>query len=201
MRLGNIMKAFVYIIAVLGLGFFSCKKQSTSSELICGCVPLPFPHSILFDIIDKNGNNIIHSANDTLLITYVQNGLNMSIRLDIFKAQVSATDATPVSKYNGFVVSDAYAAEQGFMTDASIGNPGVRNFNLYLNGISIGTIYYDDLTAVFTLNGTPATIGNTSGFLVAGSPGVSQSILTSYNSSFPNGDGMYVLQYNGVIGI
>jgi hypothetical protein len=167
-------------------------------------------HFYFFEILDKNGNNIIHSANDTLIVTYVLNGATVSNRLDIFKAQVSATDATPVSKYNGFIVSDANTTvigTQGYMTAASGGvihnypeSLGIRNFTLYLNGINIGAIYLDYWAATFTLNGTPATTGNISGFLVAGYPAVLQyNILSGYNSSFLNGNGVLVLQYNGVI--
>jgi len=215
------MKTFVYIIAVFGVCFFSCKKQNNSGECGCGVPASP----IYFAVLDKNGNNIIHSVNDTLLVTYVQNGVATSNRLDIIKAQVSATDATPVSKYNGFVVSDLIPNNPNFGYMASASGPGIytpayenygiRNFNFYLNGINIGAVYFDYWESLnlgssaasypgFTLNGTPATITQLPGYLTPGYPAV-LTILPAVNSGFSDHNNlytpytMYVLQYNGVI--
>jgi len=197
------MKTSIYSI-ILCLSLFSCKKQSTTT--LGGGMLNTQPYS--FEVLDKNGNNIIHSANDTLVVTYVLNGVTVSNRLDIFKVQTSAEDATLVSKYNGFMVSDwiPNTTTQGYMTAASGGafhnypeNLGVRNFNLYLNGINIGVIYLDYWAAIFSLNGTAVTVGNLTGYLVAGYPAVFQNIVSGYSSNFLNGNPVFVLQYNGVI--
>jgi len=202
------MKTLSYSI-ILCLFLFSCKKQSTGP--LGGVIDT---HPIVFEVLDKNGNNIIHSVNDTLMVTYVsKNGVTVSNRLDIYKIQASETDTTMSKIYNGFVVSDADPSPTvgipGYITVASGGNigsfgktpAGVVNFNFSLNGKSIGAVYFDYWRAFttspyFTLNGTPATVGNIPGFLVAGYPAV-----LKYNiiPNTPSGEFVFVLQYNGVI--
>jgi hypothetical protein len=199
----------VYVIPFLCLALLACKKQN----------PVIIDHTLnthpyFFEILDKSGNNIIHSVNDTLMVTYTLNGVTQSNRLDIFKVQASATDATPIATYNGFVVSDANTSVNGtigFMTAASGGlihyhpeSLGVRNFNVYLNGTNIGAIYLDYWAGIFSLNGKEHTIGNIPpAYFVAGYPAVLQyNILSAYYSiSQPShlGYPVLVLQLNGSV--
>jgi hypothetical protein len=88
--------------------------------------------------------------------------------LTIYKVQVSPTDTTSVTKYNGFVVTDPnVTTHQGYMTSPSAA--GVRNFNLYLNGKPAGTIYLDywgylslnypePRSSTFTFNGADVVV-------------------------------------------
>jgi hypothetical protein len=194
-----------YVLAFLLLMmFFSCKKQNNSDTGDCGCTILPGP--ILFEIVDKNGNNIIHSANDTLVVTYVSNvpnGFGVSNRLNIFKIQVSQTDTALSKVYNGFVISDyTWQYNLGYMSanSGTLHQSITNTYQFYLNGKSIGNVYFDFWGAAkiiatatvpyntikdtgFTLNGTPATWGLIpSGFLVAGYPAIlTTSFLLSFN--------------------
>ena len=177
-----------YISAfLLTIVLSSCNKPIVLNNCGCGVSAQP----ILFDILDKNGNNIIHSVNDTLLVTYVlDNGVTVTNRLDILKVQVSTTNTTQVSTYNGFVISDfnptISSVEEGYMSSLPVGvysiqTHSIHNFKFYLNSALIGTVYFDylqseklGLSAVsypgFTLNGTPAKAGNITGVLKVGYP-------------------------------
>ena len=215
------MKKLFYILPFLCLLLFSCKKQNNSPV---STTPLALSSPIDLEIVDKNGNSIIHSVNDILMVTYVENGVNLSYRMDIFKVQLDVDDTVPIPKYNGFLISDQDFTEQStgaaFMVSPSAGvgpsTPGsVRNFNFSLNGQSLGSVYFDYWTAwqnaqgnvtntAFTLNNTPATYGNVTGYLVAGYPALSasntlQGYIRNLNFTAPTGLPAFILQYNGVI--
>ena len=211
----KIMKRLLILIFFVVVTFFSCKKQAANNSNNAA-VNSSF---IFFEILDKNGNNVIHSVTDSLVVTYQLNGVTQINRLDIFKAQTSATSNTLISNYDGFVISDANTnilGKQGYMSAASGGaiqyNPitlGVRNFNLYLNVSSLGTIYLDYWAAIassndvtnFTLNNTPTILTNMpSCFLVPGYPSVlTYNFLSEHNGTFANGFPIYVLHWNGVL--
>lgn len=175
----------------------SCKKTGGGE---CGCRVIPIPQPIVFEILDKNGNNIIHSVNDNLWVTYTdKNGQQANSSLDILKLQQSITDTTPVDEYNGFAITDMnpliLGYEQGFMTTI-----GVNNFKLYLNGNLVGSIYIDGRAVSedamtspnpkFTLNGLSATVGNITGIARPGNPADLKQI--PYGGIFPTSS-IYVL--------
>lgn len=155
------MKTLMYLLAIFLFVVSSCKKPNINAY-----TP---PNHIYFIIIGKDGKNIIHSVKDSLTVTYVSNGQTITDHLHIYKVEVSATDTTAVSKYNGFVISDRNfaLALEGYITDASAGGdlPPVRNFNLYLNSVSLGIVYLDywgwlssypqPSSSTFTFNGVP----------------------------------------------
>ncbi|HZY37282.1 MAG TPA: hypothetical protein VFE53_11565, partial [Mucilaginibacter sp.] len=170
----------------------SCKKPATKEYTV--------PYHIYFVILDKNEKNIIQSVKDSLNVSYILNGVAKSQRLIIYHVQVSATDTATISKYGGFVVSDIDKAGilQGYITDASAYS-GVRNFNLYLKGVSIGTMYldyYGDLadiaatSSTFTFDGTPVTTDHLIGVFNDGS-GIAADV--EYNTT-PPGQPIAVLQ-------
>lgn len=117
--------------------FFSlaaCKKPGGREYTV--------PAKIQFEIIGKDGTSLIHSIKDSVVVTYIMNSVAYTHQLHTYKVQVSANDTTLVSKYNGFVISDwDPATNQGYISSPSGG--GVRNFNVFLNGVSIGTLYWD----------------------------------------------------------
>ena len=192
------------LVFLLMIMFFSCKKPSALRD--CGCIVLP--HPILFEIVDKSGNSIIRSVNDTLQVTYIlDNGVTVTNRLDIFKSQVSATNTAQVANYNGFVISDSnptVPGAQGYMSSLPVGvndvqSQAVHNFKFYLNGALIGSVYFDysglaASNSAFTLNGTPATAGNIPGFLTFGYP--AQGDLYIPANPLTLNSFVYVLQYN-----
>ncbi|MFI5139319.1 MAG: hypothetical protein ACHQIM_15970 [Sphingobacteriales bacterium] len=187
------MKTSTYLMVVLIFTIVSCKKPTGKEETV--------PGSIHFVILGKDGKNIIHSVKDSLNVIYILNGVTKTSHLTVYKVQVSASDTTAVSKYNAFVISDRDKAFglQGYITDASAA--GVRNFNLYLNGVSIGTIYLDywgylslpyppPLSSTFTFNGVPATFDHLVGVFNNGS-GIAADV--EYHTDLP-GDPIAVLQ-------
>jgi len=179
------MKTLMYLLAIFLFVVSSCKKPNINAY-----TP---PSHIYFVIIGKDGKNIIHSVKDSLKVIYILNGVTKTSHLTVYKVQVSASDTTAVSKYNGFVISDRDKAFelQGYITDASDG--GVRNFNLYLNGVSIGTIYFDYLgyvslpnppppSSTFTFGGVPATTDHLVGVFNNGS-GIAADV--EYHTDLP----------------
>src|ERR1700679_1460351 len=114
----------------------ACKKPGGRGDTI--------PAPIYFVVVDKDGENLIHSLKDSLVVTYSQNGTTVSKHLTIYKVQVSETDTTLVSKYNGFIVSDwehTFVGDNGYIVTPS--GAGVRTFNLFLNGTNLGAMYFD----------------------------------------------------------
>jgi len=193
------MKTLIYFAVLLCLSISSCKKADIKAKTL--------PFDIYIEIIGEDGKNIIHSVNDSLMVTYTKNGITQTARLTIYKVQVSATDTTAVAKYNGFVISDKdYAMpanDQGYISGPSGADftPPIRNFNLYLNGANIGTIYFDYWgwgslsfppapSSNFTFNGVPATFDWLPGVYNNGS-GIASEI--EYHTDLP-GNNISVLQ-------
>ena len=169
------MKTLTYLAVTLGFTIISCKKPGDNGTTS--------PAPVYFEIIGQNGNNILHSVKDSLIATYTMNGVTVTSRLTIYKVQVSATDTTAVTKYNGFVISDRdYPAKGngGYLSVASAG--GIRDFNLTLNGISIGTLYLD----YWGWLGLPFPPPPSSTFAFNGVPGKFDTLAGVYN----NGDGI-----------
>lgn len=181
------MKKIIYLIAILYFTISSCKKPGNEYTV---------PAAIYFDLIGKDGNNLIHSLKDSLSVTYVLNGVTETSWLTIYKVQTSPTDTTSVTKYNGFVVTDRNPIDnQGYISSPS--GAGVRNFNLYLNGANIGSIYLDywgylssypqPTSPTFTFKGVPVTLGSIVGIYSDGSK------ITEENN-YPNANNVYLLQ-------
>ena len=168
------MKKLTYLTAALCFTVTSCKKPWGNS-------PSP-PAPVYFEIIGKDGNNIVRAVKDSLVVTYVESGVTETHRLTIYKVQVSATDTTAVTKYNGFVISDrnyTIPGNLGYISAASAGS--TRDFNLTLNGISIGTLHlnYREWLSSYPHQSSPA-------FAFNGLPGKSGTLAGVYN----NGDGI-----------
>ncbi len=185
------IKKACYAIGFLCIIFISCKKPAGHEETV--------PAAIHFEVLDKNGNSFIHSIKDTLTVSYMLNGSNVTNRLTIYKVQVSATDTTSINKYNGFLITDINPSNnQGYIVTPS-GGSGVRDFILILNGKNIGTIHLDywgylslgyppPLSSLFTFDGIPVPGVSFSGVY---SDGVN---IVSYSS--PTGDFIYLLKAN-----
>jgi len=165
------MKILNYLMIILSFIAISCKKPVGNEHTV--------PAPIYFNIIGQNGNNVIHSLKDTLVVTYVMNGLTKNSRLTVYKVQASPTDTTLISQYNGFVITDLNPLDhQGYISSPS--GAGVRNFSLYLNGVSIGSIYLDywgylstayphSPSSTFTFGGENVMLGSLSGAFSDGS--------------------------------
>ena len=135
------MKKLLFLTATISVLLFSCKNNLSPSPSV-SIQPGRF-----YVILDKNGNNLIHSLNDNLTVSYVLNGKTVTNRLNIYKIQKSATDTTQVtSKFNGFAFSDinynSVGQSESYIVFNSIYNY-VRTFNLTLNGKDTGVIYWD----------------------------------------------------------
>ena len=135
------MKKLLFLTATISVLLFSCKNNLSPSPSV-SIQPGRF-----YVILDKNGNNLIHSLNDNLTVSYVLNGKTVTNRLNIYKIQKSATDTTQVtSKFNGFAFSDinynSVGQSESYIVFNSIYNY-VRTFNLTLNGKDAGVIYWD----------------------------------------------------------
>ena len=185
------MKTLTYLTVVIFFTITACKKPNGREKTI--------PAPIRFEVIGNNGNNIINSIKDSLAVTYTENGIAEYHRLNVYKVQVSATDTTPVSKYNGFVISDqdyALGGNTGYISMAS-GEGGVRDFNLYLNGVRAGSFHFDywgylslpyppPLSSTCTFNGIPVK-----GDILTGSFSNGSQIVENADSP---GEYIYVLQ-------
>jgi len=158
------MKTFSITFLSLLLIVSACKKQQTKQ--------LTTPAPLSFEIIGKDGKSMVTSKKDSVAITYSENGSHKSFNLTIEKLEVSATDTTTSSKYNGLYITD-----NAFMSDLSSQSPPVRTFNFYLNGTDLGTIYvdywaylgaYPHPSAALTFNNVPVSSDYSIG--VIGSP-------------------------------
>ncbi|MBS1526808.1 MAG: hypothetical protein JST19_14225 [Bacteroidetes bacterium] len=128
------MKTLGYLTFLLVFITVSCKKTGVNKDTV--------PAKVQFEIVDKNRVSLVNSLNDSVRISYKLNGVSYISHLHIYRVQTSPTDTTHISKYNGFVISDwNQTNDQGYISSASAA--GVRNFDLYLNGVNIGTLYWD----------------------------------------------------------
>ena len=67
------MKTLIYLAVALCFTMTSCKKTNGKGKTL--------PSSFEFEIIGKDGNNIIHSIKDSLVVTYIMNGVTETSRL------------------------------------------------------------------------------------------------------------------------
>lgn len=137
------MKTVIIFLSISLLAIISCTKKNTD---ISG-IPAPIP--VKFVIVNPEGRSMIHSKNDVVSITYMDNGVEKSLTNTLNKIQMSSTDTTTTKKYNGIGVGCDMSGLSMRKT-----NP-VKTFYLSLNGVRLGTIYYDYVNYVqksFTFN-------------------------------------------------
>jgi hypothetical protein len=133
---------------------FSCSKKQL------GTVRVP-PSPFFFEIIDKDGKSLVTSLKDSVKVNYVENGTTKSYNLIVNKLYATGANGFPdttklSAKYNGLFVHDQFI---GVLSSRE--SSPIRNFEIYLNGKDMGTIYlYLDygektLTATFTFKNIP----------------------------------------------
>jgi hypothetical protein len=129
------MKKLTYfVIITVCTVICACRKTSNTEST--------YPAPIDFELIDKSGNDLIHSLRDSVKVSYMQDGVLKYHNLSVEKLQVSASDTTTVKYYNGLVIDDrgAMTSLNGFYA----GEPSaIHNFVIYLNGVAMGNIYLD----------------------------------------------------------
>jgi hypothetical protein len=142
------MKTLIYLFAILlFVTNFSCKKQEK-------CCTAAAP-GLLYQVIDKNGENILNSHSDSVTLTY-----NNSQFYDrVFEL---ITNSTGLTLIDGKMVQ----------LNAGIGTPNpIHTFELSYNGQNLGSIYLDSVkqhsnwqeAKVFTFNNVPVKLDSTSG--------------------------------------
>jgi hypothetical protein len=125
------MKTFGLLLLVVLMAGSSCTKPAIKTMTVAA--PLNF------EIIGKDGKSMVTSKKDSITISYTENGETKLFRPSIMKLQVSETDTTSVSKYNGLCIND------NTVMSALSSRPSspIRTFNLNLNGENLGVIYVD----------------------------------------------------------
>lgn len=141
-------------ITVICLLFLDCSK----TKVIPNSKPAPSIMDSGFELM-RNGVSLVTSVNDSVKVSYVQNGMTKFNTLRIAKLQVSATDTTTSKKYNGLVISDDL-----FIGNSSLGNGAIHNFTIYLNGKAMGDIYFDYLNVKNTTFNNTAVSTDASAF-------------------------------------
>lgn len=159
-------KLMVQVIGMLII-FSSCKKQGVNE--------ITDPAPIDFEIIGKDGSSMVKSKRDSVTITYIDNNVTKVFRPSISRLQVSITDTSTASNYNGLFISD-----NAIMSGLSSRSPNpIYSYSLSLNGVSLGTIYvnywqyqdaYPQLSSpAFTFNNIPV-VEDTKPYFLYGSP-------------------------------
>jgi len=127
---------FISFFVITAISISSCAKKQLGTILI--------PQNMPFEFIGKDGKSLITSLKDSVKVGYVENSITKFHSLIVMKLYASSAnkgpDTTKLSvKYNGLVISDG-----AFMGDLSSRsqNP-IRNYNIYLNGTNMGSLYID----------------------------------------------------------
>lgn len=153
------LKPFGILLIAVTLIISSCKKNSTPApEQCCAAGTAP----TLFEVVDDNGEGMILSLKDSVVISYADSDKTKS-----FKEPVAALDPALVSTadyktFNGFVIEDMY----GMAALNTRPKSPVYNFNLRINGHDLGLLYFNyesykntqsqSTTTSFTLTELPA---------------------------------------------
>lgn len=133
-----------------------------------------------FQFIGKMGESLVTSLKDSVKVSYTENGATKFKKLIVAKlyvGTVNGADTTRISpKYNGVYINDGV-----FMSSLSSREPNpIRNFNIYLNGKNMGSLYMDywgyqraypkPSSNNLTFNNTPVLYDFNSDIFTYGSP-------------------------------
>jgi len=159
------------LIAMLLLIAGSCKKQVINSGNQTTAAP-----PLIYVIVDKNGNNILTSPNDSLTFVYNNNNKfnDAIIDLNLVQGNLSQDYLSLYKKYNDVLANDSKMIQLSLgivsPNSTTLTTP-VHTFNLIFNGQSLGTIYFEYLqqhtnwqeAKVFTFNNLQVKMDSTSG--------------------------------------
>jgi hypothetical protein len=125
----------IYFLLIVCISLFSCTKEKHIATTL--------PESVNFEFLGKDGKSLITSLKDSVKISFTENGITKFHNLVVTKFYVANSfgpDTTKtVAKYNGLIINDGR-----FMSNLSSRTPNpIRDFNIYLNGVNMGTIYLD----------------------------------------------------------
>lgn len=114
-----------------------CKKESTPTiDVVQNSCSSP-PEPVRFVVLNKAGQNLLASPGNRLTVSFSENGRQQPVACTTGKLQTSTADTTRAGKYGGVGMGceiGSYSVRQA---------QPVKQFELFLNGESLGTIYYD----------------------------------------------------------
>jgi len=126
------MKNSVNYVALLLISVIitACGKGNIKATTL----PAPMAFELIY-----NGESMVTSFKDSVKVSYTQDGVLKFHDLYIVKLSKSDVDTSATKDYNGLVINDK--SFMGNISSLDI-NP-IRNFNIYLNGKNMGSIYLD----------------------------------------------------------
>lgn len=123
-------------LLVLMTGLVSCKKTDSdqTQKIISSCTTPPAP--VTFVLLSKQGQTLVTSSADQVVLVYSENGHSQTISCVIAPLQDAAT-RQPTAKYGGLVIGCNIGDYSVRPT-----NP-VKTFQVLVNNQAAGTLYYD----------------------------------------------------------
>lgn len=142
------MKTYLSLLSIILFATTACTKKT--DVINQNRIPAPVP--VIFVILNADGNNMITSKNDKVTVSYTDNGVEKTSTCVLGKIQISLADTTTSQKYKGIGAGSDMSSFSMRQT-----NP-IKTFYLYLNGVKLGTVYYDYVNYAqksFTFNNEP----------------------------------------------
>ena len=121
---------------VLLVGAVGCKKTDSdqTQKIISSCTAPPSP--VMFVLLNKQGNSLVTTSADQVVLSYSDNGQTRTIPCVIGPLQDAAT-RQPTAKYGGLLIGCSIGDYSVRQT-----NP-IKTFQVTVNNQGAGTIYYD----------------------------------------------------------
>ena len=145
--------------AILALMISSCKKTVVNTTPACCTAG---PPTALFEVVDQNGKGLLLSLQDSVKLSYADNGSTWSFLEPVVKLDSASVDTASYKKFNGLILQDKYTMA---LLSTRPGGP-IHVFNLRVNGHDLGELYFDyndykssltqETTSAFELQSLPA---------------------------------------------
>lgn len=125
-------------LALAGSGLQGCKKNVDDQNLntIISSCTLP-PDAVTIVPLNKQGNNLLTTTSDQVVISYSDNGKTLTVPCTI-AALTDETTQQPSSKYGGL----GFYCNLGLLSNRQ-NNAQIKTFQFVVNNRAAGTIFYD----------------------------------------------------------
>jgi ABC-type glycerol-3-phosphate transport system substrate-binding protein len=152
-----------HLSMIIFIGLLTAAMACKKTAAVVADTNIDPPQPISFELFGQDGKNLMTSINDKVTITYTSvSGATVTLPKVLVE---KFPDTTASKKYNGLWIND-YSGMSGAELSSGAYAPlknDSKNFNIVLNGKSLGSIYLDYQPFINTypaLSSTALTLNN-----------------------------------------